>query len=80
MTGYMFIIGSCFSCGRRFTFNPDHVPSISINHETGKVDHANGVREPICLTCVERVNPLREANGLPVIIVHPDAYEPQEVA
>lgn len=80
MTGYMFILGSCFGCGQRFTFNADHVPSISINHDTGKVDPVRGVKEPICRSCVERANPIREKNGLPPIVIHPDSYEPQEAA
>jgi len=69
MPGYMFIYGACFGCGRLFTFNAERVPSIPIN----------GVRQPICLDCVERVNPTRIANGLEPIVPHPDAYEAQEV-
>jgi hypothetical protein len=68
--GYMYVIGNCFGCGNRFTFNADKVPSIPIN----------GVREPVCATCVERANPMREANGLAPIVVLPGAYEPEEVA
>jgi hypothetical protein len=33
-------------------------------------------REPICSDCVERVNPIRIANGLEPIVPLPDAYEP----
>jgi hypothetical protein len=35
-----------------------------------------GDRKPICLTCVNRANPMREANGLEPIVPHPEAYEP----
>jgi hypothetical protein len=68
--GYMYVIGNCFGCGNRFTFNADKVPSIPIN----------GVREPVCANCVERANLMREANGLDPIVVLPGAYEPEEVA
>jgi hypothetical protein len=67
--GFMTVIGECFGCGIVFSFNADHVPSIPIN----------GVREPICQACVDRANPQRVANGLDPIVVHPLAYEPQEV-
>jgi len=66
--GWMFVLGECYGCGRMFTFNADHVPSIPID----------GVREPICRDCVERANPERVKNGLEPIVPHPDAYEPQE--
>ena len=36
----------------------------------------NGQREPVCLSCVHRVNPTRVKNGLAPIIPHKDAYEP----
>jgi len=36
----------------------------------------NGVREPICRDCVERVNPTRIAKGLEPIVPLPDAYDP----
>lgn len=67
--GYMTVIGPCFGCKRTFSYNATWVPSIRYE----------GQREPICRDCVERVNPLREANGLEPIRVHPDAYEPEEV-
>jgi hypothetical protein len=66
---YMSVIGPCYGCGRVFSFNADWVPSVIVN----------GQREPICLACVERANPLRIASGLEPIKPHPDAYEPQEV-
>lgn len=54
--------GACFGCGRPFGFNPRLVPSYE--------------NQPICGRCVERVNPMREANGLPPITVPAGAYEP----
>jgi hypothetical protein len=41
------------------------VPSIDVS----------GSREPICRDCVERVNPMRKANGLEPIVPFDDAYE-----
>jgi hypothetical protein len=63
--GYAFCTSPCVGCGRLFTYNPVRVPSVTIK----------GSREPICETCVVRVNPLRIANGLPPIVPLPDAYE-----
>lgn len=70
---YMQIIGHCFACGRVFVFNAEHVPSVPAEIS------GTGEREPICRDCVELANPKRVANGLPPIVPHPDAYEPQEV-
>jgi hypothetical protein len=62
--------GECVGCRRLFAFNPDLVPSIRVN----------GTREPICQTCVDRVNPQRIANGLQPIVPLPGAYEAEECA
>lgn len=58
-------MSGCIGCGRLFSFNPMRVPSITIK----------GTREPICLVCVERVNPMRIANGLEPITPLPGAYD-----
>lgn len=70
--GYFFAIGRCFCCGRHFTFHPERVPSL----------HVEGRREPVCRTCVERINPLRKRKGLDEIVPLPGAYEagPEEGA
>lgn len=68
MMGYYLCTGVCFGCGQLFNFNPHRVPSIPIK----------GVREPICLDCVERVNPRRKALGLQPIVPLPGAYDPIE--
>jgi hypothetical protein len=68
--GYMFVLGPCFGCGRPFTYSAERVPSIPID----------GERRPICQTCVDRVNPMRVANGLEPIVPLPGAYEPDEAA
>ena len=69
MTGYMFVMGPCFACHKLFTYNADHVPSI--RHQ--------GERQAVCRECVALANPRRVANGLDPIVIHPEAYEPQEV-
>jgi hypothetical protein len=63
--GYITAMSPCINCGAIFSYNPLRVPSIRIN----------GVREPICSSCVARVNPIREKNGLAPIVPLPDAYE-----
>jgi len=65
--GYAIIFGECFSCNKFFSFNPNYVPSIRIE----------GDKKPICKNCIEEVNPLRVKNGLSPIIIHPQAYEPE---
>ena len=57
-------MGSCFGCGRYFAFHPDKVPSID----------RDGTKEPICKSCVLRVNPVRIMNGLDPIEILPNAY------
>ena len=64
--GYAYCTSACIGCGRIFSYNPRRVPSVRIN----------GNREPICLACVNHVNPKRIANGLQPIVLHPDAYWP----
>lgn len=64
--GFAFATSVCFGCGNVFNYNPMRVPSVRVE----------GVREPICATCVARANPLRIKNGLPPIVPLPDAYEP----
>jgi hypothetical protein len=63
--GYALAMGACIGCGNVFSFNPLRVPSVTIN----------GAKEPICRACVERVNPMRKANGLEPIVPLPDAYD-----
>lgn len=62
---YALCHGYCIGCGQLFAFNPVRVPSITIR----------GTREPICQTCVDRVNPTRVVNGLAPIVPAPDAYD-----
>lgn len=64
--GYVLAHGNCIGCGKVFSFNPARVPSSSA---------VTGKREPICLECVERLNPIRIKNGLEPIVPLPGAYE-----
>ena len=66
--GYLLVMGECIGCRRIMHFHPHRVPSIRIN----------GVRQPICQACVDRVNPKRIANGLEPIHVLPGAYDVAE--
>lgn len=63
--GYVLAHGYCVGCEQLFSFNPVRVPSLAVN----------GQREPVCQTCVARVNPMRKKNGLPPIEPLPGAYE-----
>lgn len=64
--GYMSVFGLCASCKQIFSFNAHRVPSVRVN----------GVREPVCRSCVERSAPARIANGLEPIVILPGAYDP----
>lgn len=66
--GYVFATGGCIGCGNVFTFNPVHVPSIRVN----------GVREPVCQSCVNKINQLRTEKGLEPFTIMSDAYEPTD--
>lgn len=68
--GYYLMVGTCVGCGRLFGFHPHQVPSIL----------RNGIREPVCLDCINRANPIRKAQGLEEIVPLPDAYEPMSEA
>ena len=68
MPGFIYCHGYCFGCGRAFSFNPHRVPSIT--------PPGGHTREPVCLECVKLVNPDRKRKGLPLIVPHPDAYDP----
>jgi len=68
--GYFIVTSSCFGCGRLFSFHPHKVPSLP--HPT------TGERVPVCLACVEHVNPMRAKNGLPPIVPLPGAYDPAD--
>jgi len=65
--GYAFMLGNCFVCGHRFSFNPMRVPSFK---------DSQAVRQPVCLACITAVNVLRTNNGLDAFVIPAEAYEP----
>ena len=56
----------CLGCGKVFAYNPKHVPSLPVD----------GVKEPICLSCVETANQERSDKGVEPFVIHPNAYAP----
>jgi hypothetical protein len=68
MPGFVMAHGFCFGCGRAFSFNPMRVPSIRPTPDLP--------REPVCRACVDLANMRRRDTGLPLIVPHPEAYEP----
>jgi len=68
--GYAFVYSPCFACGYLFCYSPTRVPSIR--------SPFSGQKEPICLNCINRINPKRVANGLEPIVPLPGAYEPAD--
>jgi len=63
--GFIQAFSACIACTRPFFYNPMRVPSFT----------RDGVREPICPDCIDRINTLRRANGLPPIVPLAGAYE-----
>lgn len=63
---YALCFGRCAQCGRSFSFNLDHVPSV----------HIDGARKPVCRDCIDEANARWAAAGEETFPVHPDAYEP----
>jgi hypothetical protein len=67
MSGYVMAFGQCIGCGRYFGYNPLRVPSW--------VSPITNTREPICGTCMQRVNELRVEAGMEPHPIYPDAYD-----
>lgn len=67
--GFLTATGPCVACRRIFAFNPERVPSVSIN----------GSREPVCADCMAEINAERVRRGLLPHSILPGAYEAQEV-
>lgn len=63
--GYVICHGTCCACGNVMGFNPLRVPSIRID----------GVKQPVCATCMGWLNDNRVAKGLAPVAIAPDAYE-----
>lgn len=71
MSPYLLAYGICFGCGTGFTFNPDRVPSYDPSLDDPSKPPG---RQPICPSCIQRVNANRRANSLPEWPVYPDSY------
>jgi len=68
-------LGFCGRCQRQFTFDPKLVASFKDDQSpTAETDPLL----PICLRCVELVNPQRTAKGLEPFTVLPGAYPGEE--
>ena len=82
LMGYELLLFVCVSCNAQDTANVELVPSLRVKRDTDGQVYASpdGQREPLCRNCSTTVNEIRADAGMEPIIVHPDAYEPQEVA
>jgi hypothetical protein len=56
-----FATSPCFACKQQFTFNPDRVPAFQ--------------GEPVCESCMAKVNAKRKDMGLPPHPILPGAYQ-----
>lgn len=66
--GYVMGMAPCISCKQTFSFNPVKVPSVRVN----------GVKEPVCERCFDRLNEVRKEAGMEPWQRHADAYEPAD--
>lgn len=65
-------LGRCYMCRQVFRFDPDRVPSVSIDPVTRKPPDVDGEpdgaerarREPLCRPCVMTLNIKRKQRGL----------------
>jgi hypothetical protein len=67
---YAICLGHCYACKRRFSFNPNRVPSFRDD---------KGERQPVCGPCIKRINRLRVEKGMEPFAIPADAYEPEEM-
>jgi hypothetical protein len=65
-------MGQCVNCTAVFAFNPERVPSVRV--KDGKPD-PNGIREPLCRPCAERLIEMLKAKNLPWTPIPADAYD-----
>ena len=90
MSGGYFVVGPCYACGQVFTFNPVLVPSLPIDPQTrlpldvtadGRpkpIDpdaQARAIKQPVCESCITKVNAARMERSLPPFEVLPGAYD-----
>ena len=64
--GYALGIGTCYTCGQTFSFNPVRVPSFR---------DKNNVRQPVCRACLEQINRQRQEMKLEPLAIPEDAYD-----
>lgn len=65
----MLAMGPCVCCKAMFSFNPERVPSITVN----------GQREPVCRGCMETANEIRVQRGDKPHPIMAGAYEAEPV-
>lgn len=68
---YAMVMSPCVICKAIFSYNPHKVPSIRRHHPDGK-------REPVCSRCMREANDERTRRGMPLLAIHPEAYNPIE--
>ena len=68
---YAMVMSPCVICKAIFSYNPHKVPSIRRHHPDGK-------REPVCARCMREANDERARRGMPLLAIHPEAYNPIE--
>lgn len=70
--GASIAFGSCYVHGGPFLFNPEQVPCVRVNPETGVPpdlegsDPAGAVSVPVCPACAAAANVERRKAGLPL--------------
>ena len=79
MTGHAIALGPCWACGTVFAFNPERVPSISIDGRGQPCLEGQGTKRPLCRDCVNQANQERATLGLDPIPILPGAYEGLEL-
>lgn len=72
-------ISSCLGCKRPFSYHPNLVPSFfALNGRPVAVGTPGATKEPVCETCLAKINAARHAKGLEPFVAPQGAYEPAE--
>lgn len=72
MDGTLVARGACWACKAVFSFDPDTVPSVPIDPQTGLPPDVGGtpperaIRQPLCENCVAQLVTWRAEAGKPV--------------
>jgi len=64
--GYALLHCRCGICTHSMSCNPKRVPSI----------RKDGARQPVCRVCIDLVNEARRENGMDLLVIHAEAYDP----